>query len=144
MKFVYRNIKVGKFFLILALLTLFWSIIPASLSQPIHALSLIEQTRIKTEQQRTEQLRDALAVDGIMQHLRALQAIADEHGNNRAAGTPGHRASVKYLVSALEAANYDVTLQPFTFDGYVEVTDPTLSTLDPNDAQFNEREYATR
>ena len=38
-------------------------------------------------------LRDAVTVDGIMEHERAFQAIADANGDTRASGTPGYDAS---------------------------------------------------
>ena len=44
-----------------------------------------------------------------MEHLEALQAIADANGGNRAAGLPGYAGSVDYVVERLEAAGYDPT-----------------------------------
>jgi aminopeptidase S len=42
-------------------------------------------------------------------HLKALQKIADEHGGNRAAGTPGYDASVDYVQGVLQRAGFDVS-----------------------------------
>ncbi|MEK6228692.1 MAG: hypothetical protein AABM31_05125 [Actinomycetota bacterium] len=41
------------------------------------------------------------AVEGMVAHLDELQRIAGEHGGNRAAGTPGDRASVAYVAHAV-------------------------------------------
>jgi Zn-dependent M28 family amino/carboxypeptidase len=51
----------------------------------------------------------------VLQHLEALQEIADAHGGNRASGTPGHDASGDYVQSRLEEAGYTVERQPFDF-----------------------------
>jgi Peptidase family M28 len=45
-------------------------------------------------QQLAREVSDARALT----HLQALQKIADEHGSNRATGTPGYDASVEYVV----------------------------------------------
>ena len=50
-----------------------------------------------------------------IRHLEAFQQIADDNDGNRAAGTPGYDASVEYVVSRMEAAGYDVTVQEFDF-----------------------------
>jgi aminopeptidase S len=41
-----------------------------------------------------------------LEHLQALQKIADEHGGNRASGTPGYDASVEYVVGVLRDAGF--------------------------------------
>jgi len=52
-----------------------------------------------------EQVSDADAYG----HLQALQRIADEHGGNRAAPSPGYQASVDYVSGALRSAGFDVS-----------------------------------
>ncbi|WP_022893318.1 M20/M25/M40 family metallo-hydrolase [Agromyces subbeticus] len=64
----------------------------------------------------TRELRDAVTVEGVMTHLDALQAIADANGDNRAAGTPGHVASLDYMQGLLDAAGYDTWTQEFTYE----------------------------
>ncbi|MCR5977118.1 M28 family peptidase [Gordonia jinghuaiqii] len=54
-------------------------------------------------------LADAVSVTGVMGHIRALQQIADNHGGNRAAGTPGYDASLDYAAGLLRTAGFDVT-----------------------------------
>ena len=60
-----------------------------------------------------EKLLKCVTLDGVRAHQAALQAIADANGGNRAAGTPGYADSADYVAETLEAAGYDVTLDPF-------------------------------
>ena len=48
-------------------------------------------------------LRDAVTVNGILSHERALQRIANQNGGTRASGTPGYAASAAYVKQAPEA-----------------------------------------
>ena len=67
-----------------------------------------------------KKLTKAVTPEGVLEHLEAFQEIADENGGNRAAGLPGYRASVDYVVEQLEAAGYDPEVQEFTFDYFEE------------------------
>ncbi len=67
-----------------------------------------------------KKLTKAVTPDGVLDHLEALQEIADDNGGNRAAGLPGYRASVDYVVEQLEGAGYDPEVQEFTFDYFEE------------------------
>jgi Zn-dependent M28 family amino/carboxypeptidase len=51
----------------------------------------------------------------VMEHLEALQEIADDHGGTRASGTPGYDASGDYIQGLLEDAGYDVERQDFDY-----------------------------
>ena len=62
-----------------------------------------------------ERLAAAVSAQTIRPHLAALQRIADAHGGNRAAGTPGFDASADYVATHLEAAGYAVTRDDFSF-----------------------------
>jgi aminopeptidase S len=64
-------------------------------------------------QQLTGEVSDARA----MKHLQALQKIADEHGGNRAAGTPGYDASVEYVVRVLRKAGFKVSTPTYEASG---------------------------
>ncbi len=48
-------------------------------------------------------------------HLIALQRIADRHGRNRAASTPGFDESLDYVAGKLDAAGFTVTRQAFPY-----------------------------
>ena len=79
-------------------------------------------------------LTKAVTLDGLLEHLAALQSIADSNGGNRAAGLPGYRASVDYVVERLEAAGYDPIVQEFEFDYFDENSE--LQRIAPNPKTF--------
>jgi aminopeptidase S len=58
----------------------------------------------------------------LLEHLEALQGIADANGGNRAFGTSGSAASADYVVGRLQAAGYVVAEEP------VLVVDPSGET----------------
>ncbi|WP_392542923.1 M28 family metallopeptidase [Oryzobacter telluris] len=66
-----------------------------------------------------DKLLECVTVDGVLAHEKALQAIADANGGNRAAGLPGYDASVDYVVDTLKAAGWQVRTEtfPFTYVG---------------------------
>jgi Zn-dependent M28 family amino/carboxypeptidase len=66
----------------------------------------------------TGPLREAVTAENIVEHLEALQAIADANGGNRAAGTSGYEASAQYIEEQLRAAGYDPVRQPFSYDQF--------------------------
>lgn len=61
-----------------------------------------------------EKITRAVKISQVMNHLKELQDIADEHGD-RAAGRPGYSASVDYVVEQLERAGYTPQVQEFPF-----------------------------
>ena len=71
-------------------------------------------------------LRGAVTVDGILSHAERFQAIADEHGGNRAAGTPGYDASADYVAKRLREAGYEVEVQSFEFPDSLAARDADL------------------
>ncbi len=79
-------------------------------------------------------LTDAVTPDGVLNHMEALQAIADANGGDRAAGRPGYRASVDYVVAQLRGAGYAPAVQEFTFP-YTE-ENSKLIRLSPNPRTF--------
>lgn len=64
-----------------------------------------------------QQLASQVSMGRALQHLQALQEIADEHGGNRATGTPGYDASVDYVTGALRAAGFEVSTPTFEASG---------------------------
>ena len=64
-------------------------------------------------QQLAGEVSDARA----LKHLQALQKIADEHGGNRAAGTPGYDASVEYVVDVLRDIGFRASTPTFESSG---------------------------
>lgn len=79
----------------------------------------------------SQTLRDAVTTAHLTAHLQALQQIADTHGGNRQAGTPGHEASVDYVEEQLRVAGYTTQRQQFTYERHnthratLERTSPT-------------------
>ncbi len=78
-------------------------------------------------------LLECVRASGAVEHLEALQAIADANGGTRAAGTPGYEASVDYVVDTLEAAGWDVSIDEFPF---TYVGPSTLQQLTPVNATY--------
>jgi Zn-dependent M28 family amino/carboxypeptidase len=60
-----------------------------------------------------EELREAVTAPAIRRHLDALQEAADRNGGNRAAGTSGYDASVRYVADQLRRAGYRPEIQRF-------------------------------
>ena len=74
------------------------------------------------------QLQKAVTVQGMLRHERALANIAERNNNTRASGTAGFNKSRDYVVGQLQAAGYDVTVQPFDFPYFEESSPSTLAT----------------
>jgi Iap family predicted aminopeptidase len=69
---------------------------------------------------RSSERAAAVTRRGLVEHLRALQRIADHHGDTRAAGTPGYAASVAYVAARLREVGLRVRLQPVRFPFFRE------------------------
>jgi Zn-dependent M28 family amino/carboxypeptidase len=80
----------------------------------------------------TDALRQAVTVQGILEHQRAFQAIADANGGNRASATPGYEASVGYVAEVLEDAGYTVTEQEFAYEFYDYGSPAVLDPVSPD------------
>jgi Zn-dependent M28 family amino/carboxypeptidase len=91
----------------------------------------------------SEKLRTAITADGMLSHLKALQAIADDNGGNRASGLSGYGGSVQYVLSTLRAAGYNPTTQVFDFVRFSELSDPVLEQTAPAPRTFAADEFAT-
>ena len=63
----------------------------------------------------TKKLRQNVTVNGILQHERQLQRIANMNGGTRASGTAGYDASAAYVKDRLKKAGYKVSEQTFDF-----------------------------
>ena len=66
-------------------------------------------------------LREAVSADEIYDHLLSFEAIGP-----RVPGMGGYEAASGYIADLMEAAGYDVTVQPFDFDLWEEFSDPVL------------------
>ncbi len=84
----------------------------------------------------TKKLRNAVTVNGILQHERALQVIANNNQGTRASGTDGYLASTQYVMRTLRRAGYTVSRQKFTFPFYNEVTPGEVQQLSPTPTTY--------
>lgn len=87
----------------------------------------------------SKKLRQAVSAEGVMEHLEAFQAIADEHGD-RASGNPGYAASRDYVVERLEDAGYDPEVQAFDFAYFEQVGAATFERTAPEATTYVEDE----
>ena len=78
-----------------------------------------------------EKLLECVTVAGVREHQAAFQSIADANNGIRTSGTPGYDASADYVADRMAAAGYDVTVQPFTFDAFIEVGASVLEQISP-------------
>jgi len=78
-----------------------------------------------------DKLLECVTVDGVREHQAALQSIADANNGIRTAGTEGYNQSAAYVAERLEAAGYDVTLQEFDFQAFVQLGPSTLEQVTP-------------
>jgi len=60
-----------------------------------------------------QKISEAVTGDAMMAHVTKLQEIADEHGGNRALGSPGYDASVDYVANTLRDKGFDVQTPEF-------------------------------
>ena len=81
-------------------------------------------------------LRDAVDVDAIVADLGRLQAIADAHGGNRAAGTEGYDASAAFVADELRRAGLVVDMQPVTIPAFAQTAPSTLAIDAPGGARL--------
>src|SRR3989440_629320 len=68
--------------------------------------------------------------------MQKFQAIADANPGpdghpSRNTGEPGYKASADYVVSVMQAAGYNVVLQPYTVEYYAYKGIPTFQELSP-------------
>jgi Zn-dependent M28 family amino/carboxypeptidase len=91
----------------------------------------------------TQRAEVGVPVAGIMEHLRALQRIADRHGGNRFSGTPGYDASARYVAARARSAGYRVRLQEFAFPFVLDRSPPRLRVVGAGDTYRADRDFAT-
>ena len=86
----------------------------------------------------SESLRRAVELPGIVEHLRALQEIADSNSGNRSAGTQGYDESAEYVAAQLRDSGYEVEFQEFDVSVFVNNSDPALMLGGPQGVPFHE------
>jgi Zn-dependent M28 family amino/carboxypeptidase len=83
-------------------------------------------------------LRECVTLLGVRIHQAALQLIADANGGNRYTGSPGHDASVEYVVHRLRDAGYEPTVQEFDYMAFFTLGDSVLEGETPGVPGFEE------
>jgi aminopeptidase Y len=76
-------------------------------------------------------LLECITVEGVRKHQAAFQAIADANNGIRTSGTPGYDRSVDYVVAEMQAAGYNVTVQPFQFQTFISLSPSLLEQVAP-------------
>ena len=88
-------------------------------------------------------LADAVTVSGIMRHERAFANIAERNGGTRVSGSPGFDRSRDYVVGQLEKAGWTVTVQPFDFPYFQELSPASLERTAPDQHTYTTDEFRT-
>jgi hypothetical protein len=86
-------------------------------------------------------LLPCIQTDELWNHMQAFQAIADANPGadghpSRNSGEPGYWKSVQYVTQKMEAAGYNVTIQPYKFTYTSFVGTPTWSEISPTPRDF--------
>lgn len=79
----------------------------------------------------SKKLRAAVTADGQLEHMRALQAIADANGDTRVSGSPGYDESVTYAAEVFADAGYVVDVQEFQFQTFVTLSPTVVERVAP-------------
>lgn len=82
-----------------------------------------------------EPLEAAMSRGALLAHLQALQQIADDNDGNRSAFSQGYADSAAYVADQLDAAGYDVQLEPFTVD-WPSIDAAALSQVAPETIDY--------
>ena len=99
--------KTIRMLIVLAMFGAVFAYAPAVMAGPTSCDTRVNNTHAK--------LLECVTLEGVREHQAAFQAIADDNGGTRAAGTPGYEESVDYVVERMTAAGYNVTLDEFPF-----------------------------
>lgn len=125
----------------ITILAMFIALLVTSIPGAVSAAPAACKNRVNNT---TKKLLECVTVEGVREHQAAFQAIANDNGGNRLAGTGGYDASVEYVKDKLEAAGYDVTLQEFEFLLVSDRTPPVLEQISPNPESYVDGEdFAT-
>jgi hypothetical protein len=86
-------------------------------------------------------LLPCIQTDDLWNHMKAFQDIADANPGldvhpSRNSGEPGYWESVQYVKNKMEAAGYDVTIQPYKFTYSSFIGTPTWSESTPTARSF--------
>jgi Zn-dependent M28 family amino/carboxypeptidase len=95
------------------------------------ALMLVPVAGAQAQSSGSAALEEAVSVDNIVQHQKALQNIADMNGGTRHTETPGYTASVAYVRERMRKAGLNVKVVNFNFPEWQETAPPVFQQLTP-------------
>src|SRR4051812_41807816 len=81
-------------------------------------------------------LEQLVTVQGITEHQKALQNIADFNGGTRYTRTPGYTASAAYVKATLEKAGYNARYEMFNMPEWRETAAPVLQQVSPTSKSY--------
>ena len=81
-------------------------------------------------------LERAVTVEGILEHQKALQGIADLNGGNRYTRNAGYTASAAYVKATLEKAGYSARYEMFNMPIWEELAPPVLQQTAPGSKTY--------
>jgi Zn-dependent M28 family amino/carboxypeptidase len=84
----------------------------------------------------SSRLERMVTVQGITEHQKALQNIADLNGGTRYTRTPGYTASAAYVKATLEKAGYDARYEMFNMPVWHETAAPVLQQVSPTNKTY--------
>ena len=84
----------------------------------------------------SSRLERMVTVEGITEHQKALQNIADMNGGNRHTRTAGYTASAAYVKATLEKAGYDARYEMFNMPIWRETAPPVLQLTSPSNKPY--------
>jgi hypothetical protein len=90
------------------------------------AVLLVAPTASAIDDVNTKKLCKGVTAGGVLDHMRALQRIANANDGTRAATTPGLDASLNYVERRLKKAGYKVTRDEFPFAAWEQIGPATL------------------
>jgi Zn-dependent M28 family amino/carboxypeptidase len=97
----------------------------------VAAVAIPSTAALAIDDVNTRKLEKSVTVNGILQHERVFQRIANNNGGTRASGTAGYDASAAYVAQRLTAAGYKVSTQEFEFPFFQELGPSALAQVSP-------------
>src|SRR5215212_12202996 len=85
----------------------------------------------KPEDINSSRLERMVTVEGITEHQKALQNIANLNGGTRYTRTAGYTASAAYVKATLEKAGYKARYEMFNMPEWTETAAPVLQLTSP-------------
>ena len=85
-------------------------------------------------------LLECVTLEGVMEHQKAFQAIADANNGHRASGSSGYNASVGYVMERMRKAGYSVSKQAFDYNAFEDLGGSTLAQTAPGQVTYTEGE----